>query len=127
MNISNLSNETLTRLAALALESNPVAVASILLDAINEPKCEQGFTFDQVTERAAILFKICQQMRVGERVSAIKTLRQVSGLSLRESKDAVCMAVGVDTFDAENITPANKYWYHAIETYNRSLETIMSI
>jgi ribosomal protein L7/L12 len=140
MNISNLSQETLVQLVKLAIESSPTKAAYILLNnetiisptaavTLVEKKPELSYYATQlINERHEGFSKIMQSVFSRDKVCAIRELRTISGLALKEAKDTIELAF-TDFFtnigDMESAS-MNDYWVRALVHFFKTEEVILS-
>jgi ribosomal protein L7/L12 len=140
MNISNLSQETLVKLVKLAIESSPTKAAYILLNnetivsptaavTVVEKKPELSYYKTQlIEERHEGFTKIIQAVMSRDKVCAIRELRTISGLALKEAKDTIEMAFTnffTNIGDMESVS-MDDYWVRALVHFFSTQEVILS-
>jgi ribosomal protein L7/L12 len=120
MNISKLSKETLTKLIEIAIDANPAAVAYIVL-------ADQSTVVDKEPELSEYAIRNTQEIKqafsniIGaagiNKVVAVRELRIVSGLSLKEAIDVIHL-VFPEYYDTRDTTiSADNYWLRALKNY----------
>jgi ribosomal protein L7/L12 len=138
MNISNLSQETLVKLVELAINSAPTKAAYIILEGIPvieiptvvevvEKKPELSY-YETVMfkERQAAFSKIVQAVLSRDKVAAIRELRTISGLGLKQAKDTIEMAFTEWFSNIGDMGSADDYWVRAIFHFFKKKEVILN-
>ena len=137
MNISNLSQETLAKLVELAINSAPTKAAYIILEGIpviniptvtvvdKEPELSYCETI-MIKNRQAAFSKIIQAVLSGDKVAAIRGLRTVSGLGLKEAKDTIEMAFTEWFSNIGDMESADDYWVRALFHFFKKKEVILN-
>ena len=136
MNISNLSEETLVKLVELAIAASPTKAAYIILDGIPvvedtkspivEKKVEWSYyEMKLIEERQQSFSKIIQAVLSHDKVLAIRELRIVSGLGLKESKDTIEHAFPEWFPNSCDMESASDYWVRALAHFFKTKEVIL--
>lgn len=139
MNISNLSEETLVKLVELAIAASPTKAAYILLNnetivsptaavTVVEKKPELSFYETQlIKERQQSFSKIIQAVLSRDKVLAIRELRTVSGMGLKEAKDTIELAFTNWFSNIGDMESANTddYWVRALVHFFKTKEVIL--
>ena len=139
MNISNLSQETLTQLVELAIAASPTKAAHILLNnvmvvnasptaATPIPIRTVELSWYEQQRRNTILDsfdKIVQFAKKRDKIGAIKELRAISGMGLKESKDTIeyCFPIFNANYDPDCYTSTpDKHWTNLLLHYTKTGE-----
>jgi ribosomal protein L7/L12 len=137
MNISNLSQETLTKLVELAIASAPTKAAYIILEGI------PVINIPTVVETVVVKPELSeyeknrqQEIRQGfnnivffldliepNRVAAIRELRIISGMGLKEAVNCIDM---FRQFRKSVKFTSNEYWFRALIHFDRTGEVILN-
>lgn len=145
MNISNLSQKTLEKLVELAIACSPTKAAYLLLHnetivspteavTVVEKKPEWSYYERQLIERQLIkerkeaFEKIMSAIKIKDKIQAIRELRVISGLGLKEAKDTIEVAFSyifgnISGYDRSVST--ENYWVRALQKYANSNEVIL--
>lgn len=127
MNIQNLSTETIQRLITLAIEASPTKAAHILLENVIVPEKIVNTkpiveTTEQLRKRRNELINILGCANSGDRVGAIKYLRQYSGMGLKQARDTI---ESLNQYP-QDATQADSYWVGALKNYNDYGDVVLS-
>jgi ribosomal protein L7/L12 len=156
MNISHLSQETLTQLVELAIAASPTKAAHILLNNVmvvnavpmaatptpirtvelswyeQQHREEIMCSFDKIMQyeqqhREEIMCsfdKIMQFATKRDKIGAIKELRTISGIGLKESKDTIeyCFPTFNQIYEPECYTSVDKHWTNLLLHYIKTGE-----
>jgi ribosomal protein L7/L12 len=138
MNISHLSQETLTQLVELAIAASPTKAAHILLNNVMVVNAvpmaatptpirtvELSWYEQQHREEIMCSFdKIMQFATKRDKIGAIKELRTISGIGLKESKDTIeyCFPTFNQIYEPECYTSVDKHWTNLLLHYIKTGE-----